>query len=104
MPEAARATPQAADPAIVLNVKGLQAWYNESHILHGVSLEVREGELVTLLGRNGAGKSTTLRSLIGLTPARTGSVRVFGKDTTAWPPDRIAALGVGFVPEGRRVF
>jgi branched-chain amino acid transport system ATP-binding protein len=90
--------------AIVLAATGLHTYYGKSHILHGVSLEVREGELVTLLGRNGAGKSTTLRSLIGLTPARAGSVRVFGKDTTAWPPDRIAGLGVGFVPEGRRVF
>ena len=88
----------------VLVAEGLHTFYGKSHILHGVGLTVREGEIVTLLGRNGAGKSTTLRSLIGLTPARQGSVRIFDEDTTAWPPDRIVGLGVGFVPEGRRVF
>jgi branched-chain amino acid transport system ATP-binding protein len=88
----------------VLTAEGLHTFYGKSHILHGVGLTVGEGEIVTLLGRNGAGKSTTLRSLIGLTPARQGSVHVFGENTTAWPPDRIVALGVGFVPEGRRVF
>ena len=88
----------------VLAAEGLHTFYGKSHILHGVRLTVGEGEIVTLLGRNGAGKSTTLRSLIGLTPARQGSVHVFGQATTAWPPDRIVALGVGFVPEGRRVF
>jgi branched-chain amino acid transport system ATP-binding protein len=65
---------------------------------------VREGEIVTLLGRNGAGKTTTLRSLIGLTHAREGTIRIFGQETTALPPYRVAALGVGFVPEGRRIF
>ena len=88
----------------VLAAEGLHTFYGKSHILHGVGLTVGEGEIVTLLGRNGAGKSTTLRSLIGLTPARQGSVHVFGQPTTTWPPDRIVALGVGFVPEGRRVF
>jgi branched-chain amino acid transport system ATP-binding protein len=88
----------------VLEAKGLQTFYGKSHILHGVELEVREGEIVTLLGRNGAGKTTTLRSLIGLTPAREGTIRIFGQDTTALPPYRVAALGVGFVPEGRRIF
>jgi len=89
---------------IVLQAENLQTFYGKSHILHGVSLEVREGELVTLLGRNGAGKSTTLRSLMGLTHARDGAVHIFGKATTDWPPYRIAALGVGYVPEGRRIF
>jgi branched-chain amino acid transport system ATP-binding protein len=65
---------------------------------------VREGEIVTLLGRNGAGKTTTLRSLVGLTPPRNGVVQIFGHTTTAWPPYRIAALGVGYVPEGRHIF
>ena len=65
---------------------------------------LQEGEIVTLLGRNGAGKTTTLRSLVGLTPAREGVVRIFGKATTHWPPYAIAALGVGYVPEGRRIF
>ena len=82
----------------------LHTFYGKSHILHGVGLEVREGEIVTLLGRNGAGKSTTLRSLVGLTPPRDGAVRIFGRTTTDWPPYRIAALGVGYVPEGRRIF
>jgi len=89
---------------IVLQVEDLQTFYGKSHILYGVGLEVREGELVTLLGRNGAGKSTTLRSIMGLTPARDGAVRIFGQATTDWPPYRIAALGVGYVPEGRRIF
>jgi branched-chain amino acid transport system ATP-binding protein len=88
----------------VLEAQGLQTFYGKSHILHGVGLEVREGEIVTLLGRNGAGKTTTMRTLMGLTPARGGSVRILGQDTTGWPPYRVAALGVGFVPEGRRVF
>jgi branched-chain amino acid transport system ATP-binding protein len=88
----------------ILEAEGLHTFYGKSHILHGVGLEVNEGEIVTLLGRNGAGKTTTLRSLIGLTPAREGVVRIFGEVTTAWPPYRIAASGVGYVPEGRRIF
>ena len=88
----------------VLEAEGLQTYYGKSHILHGVGLTVKEGEIVTLLGRNGAGKSTTLRSLIGLTHARQGRIAIFGQDTTSWPPNRVAALGVGFVPEGRRIF
>ncbi len=91
-------------PAPALAVEQLHTFYGKSHILHGVGLEVREGEIVTLLGRNGAGKSTTLRSLVGLTPPRDGTVTIFGRDTTQWPPYRIAALGVGYVPEGRRIF
>ena len=87
-----------------LVVQGLQTYYGKSHILHGVDLEVREGEIVALLGRNGAGKTTTLRSVMGLTRARTGAVRMFGQATTDWPAYRIAALGVGYVPEGRRIF
>jgi branched-chain amino acid transport system ATP-binding protein len=88
----------------VLEAEGLHTYYGKSHILHGVSLNVAEGEIVTLLGRNGAGKSTTMRSLVGLTPAREGAVRIFGHATTHFPPYRIAGLGVGFVPEGRRIF
>jgi branched-chain amino acid transport system ATP-binding protein len=87
-----------------LEAEGLHTSYGKSHILHGVGLTVGEGEIVTLLGRNGAGKTTTLRSLMGLTPANKGAVRIFGHTTTVWPPYRIAALGVGFVPEGRRIF
>jgi len=89
---------------LALEADGLHTFYGKSHILHGVGLEVREGEIVTLLGRNGAGKTTTLRSLIGLTHAREGTVRIFGHTTTDWQPYRIAALGVGYVPEGRRIF
>jgi branched-chain amino acid transport system ATP-binding protein len=88
----------------VLEAQGLQTYYGKSHILHDVGLTVREGEMVALLGRNGAGKSTTLRSLTGLTPPRAGNIRILGQDTTGWPPYKVAALGVGFVPEGRRIF
>ncbi len=87
-----------------LEVQDLHTFYGKSHILHGVTMHVGEGELVALLGRNGAGKTTTLRSLIGLTPASQGSIKIFDKVTTALPPFRIAASGVGFVPEGRRIF
>jgi len=87
-----------------LEAADLHTFYGKSHILHGVSLEVHEGEIVTLLGRNGAGKTTTLRSLVGLTPPRQGSVSVFGKTTTGLPAYRVAAAGVGYVPEGRKIF
>jgi branched-chain amino acid transport system ATP-binding protein len=87
-----------------LVAEGLHTFYGKSHILHGVSLAVEEGRITALLGRNGAGKTTTLRSLMGLTPARQGRIEMFGRDTTHWPPYRIAALGVGYVPEGRRIF
>ena len=87
-----------------LEAEGLHTYYGKSHILHGVELRVEEGELVALLGRNGAGKTTTLRSLAGLTRAREGVVHILGRETTAWQPYRIAALGVGYVPEGRRIF
>src|ERR1700754_1569164 len=87
-----------------LIAEGLHTYYGKSHILHGVSLEAAEGKITALLGRNGAGKSTTLRSLMGLTPAREGKVTIFGEDTTRWPTYRIAAEGVGYVPEGRRIF
>jgi branched-chain amino acid transport system ATP-binding protein len=87
-----------------LVAEGLHTYYGKSHILHGVSIEVAEGKITALLGRNGAGKTTTLRSIMGLTPAREGRVTIFGRDTTRWPAFRIAALGVGYVPEGRRIF
>jgi branched-chain amino acid transport system ATP-binding protein len=89
---------------IALQAEGLHTYYGKSHILHGVDLEVRQGEIVALLGRNGAGKSTTLRSLMGLTRPREGAVRIFGEATTDLPPYRIARMGVGFVPEGRKIF
>jgi branched-chain amino acid transport system ATP-binding protein len=87
-----------------LEALDVHTFYGKSHILHGVSLEVAEGKITTLLGRNGAGKSTTLRSLMGLTPAREGKITIFGTNTTQMPPFQIAARGVGYVPEGRRVF
>ncbi len=90
--------------AVAIEAEGLETFYGKSHILHGVGLNVVEGEIVALLGRNGAGKSTTLRTLMGLTHPREGTVRIFGHTTTHWPPFRTAALGVGFVPEGRRIF
>jgi branched-chain amino acid transport system ATP-binding protein len=87
-----------------LTAEGLHTYYGKSHILHGVSLSVAEGRITALLGRNGAGKTTTLRSLMGLTPAREGKVTIFGEDTTRWPTFRIVTKGVGYVPEGRRIF
>jgi branched-chain amino acid transport system ATP-binding protein len=87
-----------------LKASGLHTYYGKSHILHGVGLEVAEGRITALLGRNGAGKTTTLRSLVGLTPPREGCVTIFGTETTRWPAYRIASCGVGYVPEGRRIF
>jgi branched-chain amino acid transport system ATP-binding protein len=87
-----------------LTAANLHTYYGKSHILHGVSLEAAEGQVTALLGRNGAGKTTTLRSLMGLTPPREGRVSIFGTATTGWPAFRVAALGVGYVPEGRRIF
>ena len=87
-----------------LIAENLHTYYGKSHILHGVSLEVAEGQITALLGRNGAGKTTTLRTVMGLTPARVGRVTIFGADATRWPTFRIAASGVGYVPEGRRIF
>src|SRR6202140_3258668 len=87
-----------------LTAEALHTYYGKSHILHGVSLEVAEGQITALLGRNGAGKTTTLRTLMGLTRARQGRVTIFGADVPRWPPFRIASSGVGYVPEGRRIF
>jgi branched-chain amino acid transport system ATP-binding protein len=87
-----------------ISAQGLHTFYGKSHILHGVSLSVEEGGITALLGRNGAGKTTTLRTLMGLTPAREGSITIFGQDATKWTPFRIAAAGIGYVPEGRRIF
>jgi branched-chain amino acid transport system ATP-binding protein len=88
----------------VLAAQDLNAWYGESHILHGMTLEVRSGELVTLLGRNGAGKTTTLKAIMGMVPRRTGSVRFEGKELTRLPSNRIARLGIAFCPEERGIF
>lgn len=87
-----------------LEISGLQAWYGESHILHGVDMRVGQGEVVTLLGRNGAGRTTTLRAILGLTGSRKGSVRIHGTEAIDLPTYKIAHLGVGYCPEERGIF
>jgi branched-chain amino acid transport system ATP-binding protein len=87
-----------------LEIKGLQAWYGESHVLHGVDMVVQPGEVVTLLGRNGAGRTSTMRAVLGLTGRREGSVRINGTETIGMPTHRIAHLGVGYCPEERGIF
>ena len=87
-----------------LEVRELHAWYGESHVLHGVDFRVDEGEVVTLLGRNGAGRTSTLRAIMGLTGSRKGSVKVRGQETIAMPTHRIARLGIGYCPEERGIF
>ena len=88
----------------LLTVKGLHAWYGESHVLHGVDLEVRAGEVVTLLGRNGVGKTTTLKSIMGMVGRREGSIAFEGRETISLPSNRIARLGIAFCPEERGIF
>jgi len=87
-----------------LEIKDLHAWYGESHVLHGVNLHVDEGEVVTLLGRNGAGRTSTLRAIMGLTGSRKGSIRVRGQEAIALATHRIARLGLGYCPEERGIF
>jgi len=87
-----------------LEIKGLNAWYGESHVLHGVDLHVDEGEVVTLLGRNGAGRTTTMRAIMGLTGARQGSIKVKGQETIGLPTHKVARLGLGYCPEERGIF
>jgi branched-chain amino acid transport system ATP-binding protein len=89
---------------MTLRVERLETAYGETRILEGVSLAVEPGEIVAVLGRNGAGKTTLLRSILGLTPARAGHVLVDGRDVTRWPTHAIAALGIGYVPQGKRIF
>jgi branched-chain amino acid transport system ATP-binding protein len=88
----------------LLKVANLDAWYGESHILHGVNFEIHEGELVTLLGRNGAGRSTTIKSILGLTGRRTGSVQIDGIETIGMQTNQVARLGLGYCPEERGIF
>jgi branched-chain amino acid transport system ATP-binding protein len=108
MPEAqmakARATTATATGGEILSVANLEAWYGESHILHGINFNVNAGEVVTLLGRNGAGKTTTLKSIMGVIGKRTGSVRFNGQELIKSASDRIARLGVAFCPEERGIF
>ena len=91
-----------AEPLLV--VKGLNAWYGESHILHGIDFEVRQGEVVTLLGRNGAGKTTTLKSIMGMVGRRQGSIRFREQELTRLPSNAIARCGIAFCPEERGIF
>jgi branched-chain amino acid transport system ATP-binding protein len=90
--------------AAALEISNLQAWYGESHILHDISLSVNEGEVITLLGRNGAGRTTTLRAIMGLTGRRTGSIKINGVESIHLPTYKIAHLGVGYCPEERGIF
>ena len=87
-----------------LEIQGLQAWYGESHVLHGVDMVVQPGEVVTLLGRNGAGRTSTLRAIMGLTGSRQGSIKVYGQETIGLPTHRLAHLGLGYCPEERGIF
>ena len=89
---------------IALEINNLEAWYGESHILHGIDLQVHQGEVVTLLGRNGAGRTTTLRSILGLTDKRTGSIKINGVETSHLLTHQIAPMGIGYCPEERGIF
>ncbi len=100
----AAALKQAPAGDVRLAISGLNAFYGESHVLHGVDIEVKRGEVVALLGRNGAGKTSTLRSIMGLVGRRTGSIRFDGTETVGLAPNRIARLGIGYVPEERGIF
>jgi branched-chain amino acid transport system ATP-binding protein len=91
-------------PEEILRVSNVHAWYGESHVLHGVDLAVHKGEVVTLLGRNGAGRTSTLKAILGLVGRRTGSIVVNGVETVTWPTYKIAHLGVGYCPEERGIF
>jgi branched-chain amino acid transport system ATP-binding protein len=93
-----------AESASLLDVRDLHAWYGESHILHGMTFSVRKGEVVTLLGRNGVGKTTTMRAIMGIVGQRRGSVRFAGNETIGFPSNRIARLGIGYCPEERGIF
>jgi branched-chain amino acid transport system ATP-binding protein len=88
----------------MLEVRDLQAWYGDSHVLHGITFDVREGEVVSLLGRNGAGKTTTMKSIMGLTPRRSGSVKFRGQELIGARTDNVARAGIAFCPEERAIF
>ena len=88
----------------LLRLENVHAFYGESHILHGVNLHVQQGEVVTLLGRNGAGRTTTLKAILGLVGRRTGSIQIKGQETVNLPPHKIAQMGIGFCPEERGIF
>jgi branched-chain amino acid transport system ATP-binding protein len=96
--------PEPGAAGAMLSVRGLNAWYGESHVLHGIDFEVRRGEVVTLLGRNGAGKTTTLKSIMGMVGRREGAVAFEGRETVRLASNRIARLGIAFCPEERGIF
>ena len=102
--EAARSPAATGAAAPMLKVRGLEAWYGESHVLHGIDFDVAPGEVVTLLGRNGAGKTTTLKSIMGVIGKRKGSVVLEGAETIGLPSRAIARLGIGYVPEERGIY
>src|SRR6478735_6290056 len=102
--EALKTPAAAAGTAPLLKVRGLEAWYGESHVLHGIDFDVAPGEVVTLRGRNGAGKTTTLKSIIGIMGKRKGSISFDGTETINLPSRTIARLGIGFVPEERGIY
>jgi branched-chain amino acid transport system ATP-binding protein len=104
MASAALAGRPHAATAPLVSVKGLEAWYGESHVLHGITFDVMPGEVVTLLGRNGAGKTTTMKSIIGIMGKRKGSITYDGQETIGLPSRQIARLGLGYVPEERGIF
>ncbi|MGN6667011.1 MAG: ABC transporter ATP-binding protein, partial [Trinickia sp.] len=97
-------TINAAQAAPMLEIRNLRAWYGESHVLHGVDMNVVRGEVITLLGRNGAGRTTTLRAIMGLTGRREGAIRIDGQETIHLPTHKIAHRGVGYCPEERGIF
>ena len=103
MSERAMSESPAAAPPLV-EIRDLNGHYGESHVLHGVELTVARGEVVTIVGRNGAGKTTTLRAIMGILKKRSGQLRIAGVETIALPPERIARLGIGYVPEERGIF
>ncbi|MDN3564053.1 ABC transporter ATP-binding protein [Paeniroseomonas aquatica] len=104
MSEAIAPARPAQTGAALLEIRDLQAWYGESHVLHGVDVDVHPGEVVTLLGRNGAGKTSTLRAIMGLVGRRTGSIRYAGVETIGQRSDLIARAGIGYCPEERGIF
>jgi branched-chain amino acid transport system ATP-binding protein len=105
MPAATTTAPgPAAGGAPLLAVRDVHAWYGESHVLHGVSFDIRAGEVITLLGRNGAGKTTTLKAIMGIVGQRRGSIRFQDREVIDWPSHRIARLGIAFCPEERGIF
>jgi len=103
-PAAAKSAATSGATAPVLSVRDLEAWYGESHILHGINFDVNAGEVVTLLGRNGAGKTSTLKSVMGIIGKRTGSIRFSDQDIIRASSDKIARMGVAFCPEERGIF